>query len=309
MARAIVFSSYGDPSVLHEVDADEPVAGPGQIRVHVKTAGVNPVDYKMRRGDFADVAPASFPQTLGNEFAGVVDQVGDGVTAFEIGSQVLGFTSAAAYAEFVVVGADQVTAKPAGMPWEVAGALSAAGQTACNALQELRVAAGETLLIHGATGGVGTVAVQLARSAGVTVIGTASPANHDYLRSLGAIPVAYGDGLVSRVRALAPNGIDAALDLAGGEAITASLALVADIDRIGTTVDAEAAQKYRIRRLRGVRSAQTLAALADLHSKGELQILIAATYPLDQAAAAHHDLETGHIRGKIVLTADWTDGP
>jgi enoyl reductase len=304
-----VFSAYGDPSVLHEIDADEPVAVSGQVRVHVKTAGVNPVDYKMRRGDFADVAPASFPQTLGNEFAGVVDQVGDGVTAFEAGSQVLGFTSAAAYAEFVVVGADQVTAKPVGMPWEVAGALSAAGQSAWNALQELRVAAGETLLIHGATGGVGTVAVQLARSAGATVIGIASPANHDYLRSLGAIPVAYGDGLVSSVQALAPNGIDAALDLAGGEAITASLALVADTDRIGTTVDAEAAQKYRIRRLRGVRSAQTLAALADLHSKGKLQILIAATYPLHQAAAAHHDLETGHIRGKIVLTADWTDGP
>ena len=144
MARAIVFSAYGDPSVLHEIDVDEPVAGPGQIRVHVKTAGVDPVDSKMRRGDFADVAPASFPQTLGNEFAGVVDQVGDDVTAFEIGSQVLGFTSAAAYAEFVVVGADQVTAKPARMPWEVAGALSAAGQTACNALQELRVGAGET---------------------------------------------------------------------------------------------------------------------------------------------------------------------
>lgn len=304
MARAMVFSAYGPASVLHEVEVQEPDAGPGQVRVRVKAAGVNPVDYKMRRGDFADIAPASFPQPLGNEFAGVVDQVGDGVTAFEAGSQVLGFTSSAAYAEFVVVGADQITAKPAGMPWEVAGALSAAGQTAYNALRELRVAAGETLLIHGASGGVGTVAVQLARSAGAIVIGTASPANHDYLRSLGAIPVAYGNNLIPQVRALAPNGVDAALDLAGGEAITASLALVAGTDRIGTTVDAEAAEKYRIRRLRGVRSAQTLTTLADLHSEGKLQILISATYPLHQAAAAHHDLETGHIRGKIVLTTD-----
>jgi enoyl reductase len=258
----------------------------------------------MRRGDFADIAPANFPHTLGNEFAGVVDQVGDDVTAFETGNQVLGFTSAAAYAEYVVVGADQITARPAGMPREVAGALSAAGQTAYNALRELRVAAGETLLIHGASGGVGTVAVQLARSAGAIVIGTASPVNHDYLRSLGAIPIAYGDGLIARVRAPAPNRIDAALDLAGGEATSASIALVTDKDRIGTTVDAEAAQKYGIRRLRGVRSAQTLATLADLHTKDELQILISATYPLDEAAAAHQDLETGHVRGKIVLTAD-----
>jgi enoyl reductase len=304
MARAIAFSAYGGPSVLHEIEIEEPDAGPGQVRVRIKTAGINPVDYKMRRGDFADIAPASFPQTLGNEFAGVVDQVGDGVTAFEAGSHVLGFTSAAAYAEVVVVDADQITAKPARMPWEVAGALSAAGQTAYNALRELRVSAAETLLIHGASGGVGTVAVQLARSAGATVIGTASPANHDYLRSLGAIPIAYGNALIPQVQALAPNGIDAALDLAGGEAITASLTLITDKDRIGTTVDAEAAEKHRIRRLRGVRSAQTLTTLADLHSEGELQILISATYPLSQATAAHHDLETGHIRGKIVLTTD-----
>ncbi|MEV6140661.1 NADP-dependent oxidoreductase [Nocardia sp. NPDC051990] len=304
MARAMVFSAYGPPSVLHQIDVDAPQAGPGQVRVRVKTAGVNPVDYKMRRGDFADIAPARFPQTLGNEFAGVVDQVGNGVTELADGSQVLGFTSAAAYAEYVVVGADQITAKPAGMPWEAAGALSAAGQTAYNALRELRVATGETLLIHGASGGVGTMAVQLARSAGVIVVGTASPANHDHLGSLGAIPIAYGDGLIARARALTPNGIDAALDLAGGEAITASIALVTDKDRIGTTVDAEAAQKFGIRRLRGARSTQTLATLADLHTKGELQILISATYPLDQAAAAHHDLETGHVRGKIVLTTD-----
>jgi enoyl reductase len=262
------------------------------------------VDYKMRRGDLADVAPARFPQSLGNEFAGVVEQVGEGVTAFEIGSEVLGFTSAAAYADYVVVGADQITAKPTGLPWEVAGALSAAGQTAYNALRELRVAAGETLLIHGASGGVGTVAVQLARSAGAAVIGTASPANHAYVRSLGAIPIAYGNDLVARIRALAPSGIDAALDLAGGEAITASLALVTDRDRIGTTVDAEAAARHGIRRLRGERSAQTLATLAALYAKGELQIVISATYRLDQAAAAHHELETGHIRGKIVLTTD-----
>lgn len=305
MAKVIVFSTYGPPSVLHEIDVDEPpCAGPGQVRVRVKTAGVNPVDSKLRRGDFADGVLARLPQTLGNEFAGVVVQIGDGVTEFEVGSQVLGFTSAAAYAQFVVVAADQITAKPADMSWEVAGTLSAAGQTAYNAIHELRVTAGETLLIHGASGGVGTVAVQLARAVGATVIGTASPANHEYLRSLGAIPVAYGDDLIPHVRALAPNGIDAAIDLAGGEAVTASLTLVTDKDRIGTTVDTEAAEKHRIRRLRGTRSAQTLAALADCHSKGKFRIRISAIYPLNEAAAAHHQLETGHLPGKIVLTTD-----
>jgi enoyl reductase len=304
MAKAIAFSAYGPPSVLHAVEVEEPHAAAGQVRVRVKAAGVNPVDYKMRRGDFADTVPARFPQTLGNEFAGIVDQVGDGVTAFAIGSRVLGFTSAAAYAEYVVVGADQIAVKPAAMPWEVAGVLSAAGQSAFNALHELGVAAGETLLVHGASGGVGTVAVQLARAAGATVIGTASPANHDHLRSLGALPLAYGGDLITRVRAMAPHGVHAALDLAGGEAITASLALVADRDRIGTTVDADAAAEYGIRRLRGVRSTRTLTTLADLHERAELRIVISGTYPLDQAGTAHHDLENGHIRGKIVLTTD-----
>lgn len=304
MAKAIVFSDFGSPSVLRVANVAEPHAGPGQVRVHVKTAGVNPFDCKLRRGDFADTIPSTFPQTLGNEFAGVVDQIGDGVTVLEAGSQVLGFTSAAAYAEFVVVPIDQVTVKPAEMTWEVAGALSAAGQTAYHTLQELHVTAGETVLVHGASGGVGTVAVQLARAAGATVIGTASPDNHGYVRSLGAIPVAYGDGLLARIQATASNGIDAALDLSGGQAITASLALINDKNRIGTIVDDHAAKVHQIRRLRPTRSAQTLAALANLHTRGELQILVSATYPLDQAAAAHHKLETGHIRGKIVLTTD-----
>jgi enoyl reductase len=301
MARAVAFSAYGPPSVLHEIDAKEPDAGPGQVRVRVKTAGVNPVDYRLRRGDFAAIMPARFPQTLGNEFAGVVDQVGEGVTGIQSGAEVLGFTAAAAYAEFVVVGADQVTAKPAGLAWEIAGALSAAGQTAYNALRELRVAAEEILLVHGASGGVGTVAVQLARDTGATVIGTASPPNHDYLRSLGATPVPYGAGLVERVRALAPSGVAAALDLAGGEAIAASLDLVADRDRIGTTVDAEAADEHGIRRLRGERSTRILAELADMCAQGTLRLPVAETFPLEDAAAAHDRLETGHVPGKIVL--------
>lgn len=301
MAKAVAFSGYGPPSVLREIDIGELTAGPGQVRVRVRAAGINPVDCKLRRGDFAGTVPVSFPQTLGNEFAGVADQIGDDVTAIEVGAPVLGFTSMSAYAQYVVVPAHQVTAKPDRMPWEVAGSLSAAGQTAFHAIQELRITAGETVLIHGASGGVGTVATQLARAAGATVIGTTSPANHDYLRRLGAIPLTYGEDLIPQARSLAPHGIDAALDLAGGDAITASLALVADRDRIGTTVDAHTADQHQIRRIRATRSAQTLAELADMQSAGGLKIHISASYPLAHAAAAHQRLETGHLPGKIVL--------
>ena len=302
MAKAVAFSAYGPPSVLREIDIGEPAAGPGQVRVRVLAAGGNPVDCKLRRGDLAGTVPVRFPQTPGNEFAGVVGQIGDGVTTIEAGEPVLGFTSMAACAQYVVVPVGQVTAKPDGMPWEVAGSLSAAGQTAFHAVQELRVAAGETVLIHGASGGGGTGAIQLARAGGATVIGTASPANHDYLRRLGAIPLTYGEDLIGQARSLAPNGIDAALDLAGGDAITASLALVADRDRIGTTVDAHAAEKHHIRRIRAARSAQTLAELASMYSAGRLKIHISASYPLAHAAAAHQRLETGHLPGKIVLS-------
>ncbi|WP_445189215.1 NADP-dependent oxidoreductase [Pseudonocardia sp. Cha107L01] len=301
--KTIVFSEYGAPSVLHALHVDEPHAGPGMVRVRVKTAGVNPFDCKLRGGEFSDSIPATFPQTIGNEFSGIVDEIGEGVSGGEIGRQVLGFTSASAYAEVVVVPADQLTAKPSSMAWEVAGALSVAGQTAYHSLQDLNVTAGETLLIHGASGGVGTVAVQLARAAGATVIGTASPDNHDYLRSLGAIAIDYGEGLVARVQARAPERIDAVLDLAGGDSATAaSLELVEDKMRIGTVADETAADRYGIRRLRPGRSARSLAALADLHTQGVLKIPISAVYLLVQASAAHRELETGHRPGKIVLT-------
>lgn len=205
------------------------------------------------------------------------------------------------YAEFVVVSVDQIIAKPHGMTWEAAGSLSASGQTAHTALQELRVGKGDTVLIHAAAGGVGSVAVQLARIYGATVIGTASERNHDYLRSLGAIPVTYGEGLADRVRALAPNGVRAALDAAGGDALQVSLELVGDKDRIGTIVAFEQAARLGLRAIRSQRSAVRLAQLADLHSRGELQIHIRQTFPLSQAADAHREVEKGHGRGKIVL--------
>ncbi|WP_243710213.1 NADP-dependent oxidoreductase [Micromonospora sp. KC213] len=305
MSGKVVFYEYGDPDVLRLVSAPERDAGPGQVRVRVKAAGVNPVDCRIRRGEFA--APDgtdAFPQTLGNEFAGIVDQVGPDVSGFAVGDEVLGFAGAEAYAEHVVVPTDAVTRKPDGVDWEMAGALSAVGQTAWNALRELRVASGETLLVHAAAGGVGTVIVQLATRLGATVIGTASDRNHDYLRSLGAIPVTYGPGLSKRVRDLAPRGVDAALDAVGGDAITVSLDLVDDHTRIGTLVDQSAADRFGIRRLRGARSATILAELVTLCQKGELRLPVTRVYPLKDAKEAHRAMETGHVRGKIALVVE-----
>ncbi|QMU68780.1 NADP-dependent oxidoreductase [Streptacidiphilus sp. P02-A3a] len=306
MSRAVVFDAYGGPEVLRVAEVPEPVPGPGRIRVRVRAAGVNPIDAKVRGGRLAGRFPVAFPQTLGNEFAGVVDQLGPGVTELPLGAEVFGFTSMAAQADHVVVGVDQVTARPADLPWATAAALSAVGQTAYHALRILAPVRGETLLVHAAAGGVGTVAVQLARALGVTVIGTASEGNHDYLRSLGAIPVAYGPGLTERVRGLAPGGVDAALDCVGGDAVRVSLDLVADRRRIGTVADETAAERYGVQRVRYDRSAATLAELARLHGTGGLVLPIARTFPLDAVAAAHREIETGHVRGKLVLLL--TDG-
>jgi enoyl reductase len=301
--RAIVFERYGGPDVLRVADLPVPEPGPGQVRVRVRVAGVNPVDVKRRRGDFAAFAPPglTFPQRLGNEYAGTVDALGSEVTGLAVGAEVLGSAGGDAYADFVVVPAADVVPRPSGAPVEVAGALPAVGQTAHTALAAIRVEPGDTLVVHAAAGGVGTVAVQLARMLGARVIGTASPANHDYLRGLGAIPVAHGPGLVERIRELAPDGVDAALDLVGGDAIAASLALVADRRRIGTTVDARAAQEHGFLRVGG-RSTPALVELIGLVASGALVLPVDASYPLESAPQAHARVEAGHVRGKLALT-------
>lgn len=299
--KAAAFSSFGPPEVLQVLEVDTPQAGPGEVRVRVKAAGVQPVDCAVRKGWTPPGATVHFPQILGNEFAGVIDQIGNGVTGFSVGSEVFGFQVLGCYAEYVVVSANQVVSKPQDMPWEKAGAMSASGQTAHTALQELGVSQGDTVLIHAAAGGVGTVAVQLAKEWGATVIGTASEQNHNYLRSLGAIPVSYGDGLVERVSALAPDGIDAAFDAAGGDALHASVELVRDKSRIGTIVAYDLADQLGVRWIRSNRSSSRLAELVDLYSQGKLDIHIRQTFPLNQAAEAHREIETGHGRGKVVL--------
>ena len=300
--KVAAFSRPGGPDVLEMMEFPDPRAGAGQVRIRVMAAGVQPYDCAVRAGWSPPGAPPGLPKIPGNEFAGVVDEVGAGVTGLSSGAEVLGFGRLNAYAQYLVVPAAQVTAKPATMPWDQAGGFTAGAQTAHIALGELRAGPGDTVLIHAAAGSVGTMAVQLAAMAGATVIGTAAPANHDYLRSLGATPVAYGDGLLDRVRALAPGGVDAALDGAGGDALTVSLAVVKDRDRILTLVEHAKAGELGIRVTPNARSAARLAELAGLHADGRLRMHVRATYPLERAADAHRDVESRHGRGKVVLT-------
>ena len=301
--RAAAFHEFGDPEVLKETELPTPEPGPGEVRVRVLAAGVQPVDCAIRSGRRRPpTLEIVFPHVTGGEFAGTVDSVGEGVVGFRVGDQVLGYRTQWACAQYAVVPADQLVAKPETMSWEVAGGLSGAGQAAHTAVGALRVRAGDTFLINGAAGAVGTVAVQLARRCGATVIGTASEANHDYLRSLGAVPVTYGDGLADRVREMAPDGVDVTLDAASEAGLKTALDLVGDPDRVGTIASPEAAKKLGALWIGSRRSTGRLSDLARLHTEGTLNILIRATYPLEKAADAHRDVESGHGRGKVVLT-------
>ncbi|MFF5081222.1 NADP-dependent oxidoreductase [Actinoplanes sp. NPDC000266] len=288
--RAAAFDEPGPPEVLREMEVPTPEAGAGEVRVRIRAAGVQPYDCAVREGWNPAGAPPGFPRIPGNEFAGVVDQ-GDAE-----GQEVIGFGMLGAYAEYIVVPAHHVTAKPSAMPWEVAGGFSAGAQTAHIALLELGVNKGDTLLIHGAAGAVGTVAVQLGLAWGATVIGTAAPANHDYLRELGAVPIAYGEGLSSRVHDVAPHGVDAVLDGAGGEALDLSLRLTPNVL---TLVDHG---REGVKVTPPLRSRERLAELAGMYADGLLRVHVRAAYPLARAAGAHRDVGSGHGRGKVVIT-------
>ncbi|MFF7993664.1 NADP-dependent oxidoreductase [Kitasatospora xanthocidica] len=300
--KAVTVTGSGGPEVLRVTEVPDPEPGPGEVRVRVYAAGVQPVDLAIREGFRPPGLTVEPPFVLGNEFAGVVDRLGPDSGDWKVGDEVIGFRLLDSHAELVVTDATQLVAKPAGMPWEQAGSLSASGQTAHTALELLGVGPGDTVLVHGASGGVGTVAVQLARAWGATVIGTASERNHDYLRELGVIPVAYGEGLVERVRALAPQGVTAAFDAAGRGALEASVELVADRARIGTVVDYAGAERLGVRALRAQRTAERLAELVRLWEAGGLRLEVAEALPIEKAAEAHRLVGTGHVRGKVVLT-------
>ncbi|MDQ8737695.1 NADP-dependent oxidoreductase [Paenibacillus sp. LHD-38] len=301
--RAAAFTSIGGPEVMRVMEFPDPQAGPGQVRVHVKTAGVQHYDCAIRSGWTPSYGVAvNLPQIPGNEFAGIVDQVGDGVTGFSVGSEVLGFATLNCYAEYVVVGADQIVSKPRTMSWEEAGGLTGNGQGAYIALKVIAVEPGETVLINGAAGSLGSFAVQLAKEWGAkTVIGTASESNHDYVRSLGAIPITYEEGLAERIRTIAPDGVDSAFDTAGGEGLRAAVELVRDKNRICTFFAYDLIEELGLRVVGGTRSASRLAELVDLHTKGKLKIHIRQVFPLDRAEDAHRAIETRHGRGKIII--------
>ncbi|GAA0555362.1 NADP-dependent oxidoreductase [Paractinoplanes ferrugineus] len=297
-----MFERFGTPDVLRIVDLPDPEPAPGEVRVRVLAAGVQPFDVGFRQGVMS-WAPVTFPQQLGQEYAGVVDKLGAGVEGrLRVGDAVLGSTMFNGHAELLRVPARQVVRKPERLDFPTAAALVAASQTATGALAELAVDADDVLLVHAAAGSVGTVAVQLAVRAGATVIGTASPGNHDYLRQLGAIPVAYGDRLPDAVRATGHQPT-VALDAAGGAAIAQSVSLGVAPDRIGTIVDDKAAAGHGVRVVRAGRDPRRLAAVLDRAAKGQVTMPVRA-YPLAEVVAAHRVVESRHGRGKVVLIVE-----
>ncbi|MBZ6284976.1 NADP-dependent oxidoreductase [Streptomyces olivaceus] len=294
--RKVSFAEFGGPDVLRLVDAEEPHPGPGRIRVAVRAAGVNPVDWRIREGQVLGAHPVELPAGVGLDAAGVVDEKGAGVEGVEIGDRVFGEGSST-YAEFAVLGA--WARMPEGLTFEEAAGYPSVVETALRVLREVGIRAGQTLLVSGASGGVGSAVLQIARERGIKVIGTAGAANQDYLRGLGALATTYGEGWVERVRRLGP--VDAALDLAGSGVIRELVGLTGDRDRVLTIADLDAPGLGV--RFSGVAGSvpDALAEAADLISRGRLHIPVEQTYPLADAAAAHADSRTGHARGRRVI--------
>ncbi|MEP7025400.1 MAG: NADP-dependent oxidoreductase, partial [Actinomycetota bacterium] len=281
-----------------------PEPGPGQVVVEVVAAGINPGEIAIREGFLHERWPTTFPSGQGSDLSGRVVAVGDGVTGFAEGDEVLGFSfDRNSHADYVAVPAEYLTAKPAGVSWDAAGALYVVGATAYAAVRAVGVTAGDVVAVSGAAGGVGSLVVQLARRAGATVIGIASDANAEWLAALGAAQVPYGDGLADRLKAAAPGGIDAFIDTFGGGYVELARDLGVAPDRIDTIIDWAAVEKFGVKG-EGSAAASTapvLAELAQLIADGELTIPIAATYPLQQVQDAYAELAERHTRGKIAL--------
>ena len=310
--RTVRITEYGGPGVMQIVKTALPKPGPGEVLLEVRAAGVNPIDWKIRSGMRA-TEPLAEPRGLGSDAAGVISAIGRDVASLKVGDEVIARGLNGAYASHVLARPENLTPKPAALDWSQAAALGVPVGTAYQALTSLGLHSGETLLVHAGSGAVGQAAIQLARHWGATVVATASERNHARLAALGATPVSYGPGLVERVRAAAPGGIDVVLDAAGtDEAIEASLELVADRSRIGTIVVFLRAEELGIlgwtssvpgyldddeRQLR----VESIPFVADLATRGEFEVEIAASYPLERVAEAHALSETGHVRGKIVL--------
>ncbi|MCS0603643.1 NADP-dependent oxidoreductase [Streptomyces sp. LP11] len=299
MSKAITFSEYGAPEVLRLSEVTAPEPGPGQVRIRVRAASVNPLDMKIRSGLMAGAAPARFPVVPGLDAAGVVDAAGEGAGA-AVGDEVLGATAGGSYSEYALI--DAPVAKPAALSWEVAASLVTVGRTAFRVLAQLGVRRGQTLLVHGAGGSVGVIATQLAVARGITVVATVGEHDIERITTLGATAVRYGSGWVERVRTVAPRGVDFVLDASGAGVLAESVALTGDSANVITIADMSAAQ-YGVRFSAGGadQAEQALPQLVELAAAGRLTLPVWRTYPLDQAAAAHADLEARRNRGKAVL--------
>lgn len=302
--KAVRFDRYGGVEVLQVREVEDPVAGPGRVLVAVKAAGVNPGEIGIREGRMHERWPATFPSGQGTDLAGVVQAVGEGVSSFSAGDEVLGWTEErASQAELVSVPAEQLTAKPPSVPWEVAGSLFVAGMAAYASVQAVAPREGETVVVSAAAGGVGSVAVQLARRTGATVIGLAGEANHDWLRQHDIVPVTYGDGELDRIREASGGHVNAFIDTFGGGYVDLAIELGVAPERINTIADFAAVERLGVKGqgTHAIATAAILAELADLVARGELEIPIARTFPLEQVGDAFRELADRHTRGKIVL--------
>ncbi|QRY44394.1 NADP-dependent oxidoreductase [Mycolicibacterium boenickei] len=306
MSRAVQFDEYGGIDVLQVRDVPRPVPAAGEVLVQVRAAGINPGEAMIRRGALHDRFPAVFPSGEGSDLAGVVAELGPGVNGFDVGDEVLGFTDdRASHAEYVTVPATQLAPKPPGLPWEVAGSLYVVGATAYAAVRAVRLQPGDNVAIAGAAGGVGTIAVQLAKRAGATVLGIAGPGNDEWLTAHGVVPVNYGDDLVARLRTASPSGrVDAFLDFFGGGYVKLAVEeLGVAPDRVDTIIDFPAIEEFGVQGAGNAEGADIaiIAELADLAASGELDVPIAEVFALDDVRAAYTELEKRHTRGKLVL--------
>ncbi|MFD0902121.1 NADP-dependent oxidoreductase [Actinomadura sediminis] len=294
--KKVSFAEFGGPDVLRLVDAEEPHAGPGQVRIAVRAAGVNAVDWRIREGQFQKVRPIELPAGVGLDASGVVDEIGVGVEGVEIGDRVFG-EGASTYAEFAVLSA--WAAMPDGLPFEEAAGYPSVVETALRVIRQVGVRPGQTLLVSGASGGVGSAVLQIARDRGIKVIGTAGAANQDYLRGLGAIATSYGEGWAERVRRL--GRVDAALDIAGSGVLRELVELTGDPQRVITIADL-GAPEFGVRFSGEAGSVpEALAEAVDLIARGALHIPVEKSYTLADAAAAHIDSRAGHTRGRRVV--------
>lgn len=303
-ARAVRFDRYGGREVLYVADIDVPAPAAGEVVVEVRAAGINPGEAAIRSGAIHDRYPATFPSGQGSDLAGVVTAVGRDVIEFSVGDEVLGFSFArSSHATHTAVPVTQLIRKPPGLSWAVAGSLYVVGATAYAAVRAIEPQPGETVAVSAAAGGVGGVTVQLLGLRRARVLGIAGPANADWLRARGVVPIAYGDGLANRLREAAPSGIDAFIDLFGPDYVQLAVDLGVAPDRIDTIISFAKAAEVGAK-TEGSSEASTrevLAEIAGLVATGAIDFEIAGTYPLDRVADAYAELEERHTRGKIVL--------